>query len=420
MFLFGKNESDRIYLGGKQVMRIYKGLVLWYKYRREIAVMAISKLFSGAKSTLEKAIAGALSAIAKASSGADVKIALDAVVKPKADGKATLITDVKGGVGYTATIKADDMSFSGTDVTLTDHSGNIQAEEQHILSKDIAQVEAGKAQPQKAENHILFTQSVPTASKGLTMDTVKQNMQLHITDTVSAGAGHAKPQQAETKGFFSYVKPTMLAQKLMPELQEIKLFFSNIVSFGAGHAKPNKAEDKIFFTAEKSTLDFGYAIPKPEETDLHISNTVSGGVGHAKPQEATSESHITDFAQLTDETTDVTAETRAYSGNVVRFDKTYGKGAIAENGGISGGTGDIYMPKKQLEIYNAGGVSGAESAVYKPDKLLKTDTLIQSGAFAKLFRVVQLSAVTIKSAFHFLTLIFLLKFQWDIAKKPLR
>ncbi len=395
MFLFGKNESDRIYIGGKHVLRIYKGLELWYKYSREIAVKAISKLFSGAKSTLEKAVAGAMAAIGKAFSGADAKITLDAVVKPKAEGKAISGAEVSGGAGHTKKFEADNISFTVADAELTDHSGNIQAEEQHIISKPIAQVEAGTAQPQETENHILFTQKVPTANKGQVLSQPKkQDMQFHIRNTATGGAGHAKPQEAETHGFFSYVKPTMLAQKIMPELQVVKTFFSSIASFGSGHAKPNKAEDKIFFTAEKSTLDFGYKLPKAEEQKLHISDTVSGGVGHAKGGTAEAKHLVTDFAQITGETHDVTAETRAYSGNIVHFDKTYGKGVKAENGGISGSTGDIYKPKKVLDINNAGGMSGADSKVYKPDKLLKTDTLIQSGAFAKLFKVVCMSATT--------------------------
>ncbi len=396
MFLFGKNESDRIYIGGKHVLRIYKGLVLWYKYSREIAVKAISKLFSKATATLEMAIAGAMSAIGKVSSGADAKIALDAVVKPKAEGKATLITDVKGGVGYTAKIKADNMSFSAADAELTDHSGNIQAEEQHIIAKDIAKVEAGTARPQETENHILFTQKIPTANKGQVLSQpVEQDMKMFITDTVSAGAGHAKAQKAETHGFFSYVKPKMLAQKIMPEMQEVKAFFKDIVSFGSGHARPQQATDnKIYFTAEKSTLEFGNALPKSEEQKMHIGNTVSGGVGHAKGSTAEAKHIVKDFAQIAGETKDVTAETGAYSDNVVKFDKTYGNGIKAENGGISGGTGVVYKPKKQLEIDNAGGISGADSKIYKPDKLFKTDTLVKSGNFARLFRIVCMSAQT--------------------------
>ena len=394
MFLFGKNESDRIYIGNKHILRIYNGLVLWYKYSREIPLKTISKLFSKATATLEMAIAGAMAAIGKASSGSDAKITLDATVKPKAEGKAFSGTEVKGGAGHTAKIKADDMSFSVTEAELTDHSGNIKPEEQHIVLTDIAQAEAGTAQPQETENHILLTQSVPTASKGQTMDTAKQDMHMHLNVKATGVAGHAKAQKAETHSLFSYVKPTMLAQKIIPKPQVVKALFKDIASFGAGHAKPNSAEDKMFFTAEKSTLNFGYAIPKAEEQKMHISATATGGAGHAKGNSAEAKHLLTDFAQIAGETQDVTAETGANVCSEALFETTHGSGIKAENGGISGADSKVYIPKKKLDIYNAGGISGTETSVYKPDKLLKTDELIKSGNFTRLFRIVCMSATT--------------------------
>lgn len=397
MIFLGEKIAEKIYRGHTHVLRIYKGFQLWYVYLVDNYLKTIEKIFSASNAKVTKAVAGRVSAISKLFTGTQSKLNIDAVEKAKAEGKAFSDANAIASTGHTEKIKADDTFISGADVKLTDHKGNIEAEEQQIISMPVVKSGKGYAQPQTAEEqHILFTQSVPTANKGQVMSKpVEQDMQFHIKDNANIGAGHAKAQKAETHGFFSYVKPKMLAQKIMPEMQEIKAFFKNIVSFGSGHARPQQATDnKIFLTAEKSTLDFGFELPKANEIEIHSAEIVSGGVGHARPQSAEAKHLVTDFAQITGETHDVATETRAYSDNVVKFDKAYGKGFEAENGGISGGTGDIYKPKKQLETNNAGGISGADSKVYKPDKLLKTDILIRSGSFAKLFRVVCMSATT--------------------------
>ena len=394
MIIKGEKKAEKIYRGIRQVIKIYKGALLWYRYSRERAIMAVASItsdaksalkkaiplkafisfFSNTKATLEKAVAGQIKAIGQIFSGASATVKTDAVEKVEADGKAFSGAVATGDAGHTETIKADEISFTVAEVTLTDHSGNIQAEEQHIVQRNIAHAETGKAQPQEAENHILLTQKVPTANKGQAMSQpVEQDMQFHITDRATGGAGYARPQSAEMHGLFSYIKPHMLAQKIMPEMQEVKSFFKDIVSFGAGHAKPQEAtENNILFTAEPATVDRGSVLPTPTVQEMHLADIASGGVGYAQPQSATAESYFKDLAQLTDETTDVTAETTAHSSNVALFEKGYGNHIEAENGGIS----------------------GSDSVVYKPDKLFKTDTFIQSGAFARLFRVVCMSAET--------------------------
>lgn len=395
MIIKGEKKVKEIYKGMQQVFKIYKGYVLWYIYTTEHFLQVLLSIFSSTKAILEKAIAVQIKAIGQMFSGASATVKTDTVEKVKADGKAFSGAVATGDAGHTEKIKADNISFTAEDAILTATDGNIQAEEQHIVSKDIAHAETGKAQSQAAKNHILFTQSVPTASKGEAMYTKKTDMPMHLTDTATGGAGYARPQKAEMHGFFSYVKPYMLAQKIMPEMQEVKAFFKDIVSLGSGHAKPQEAtENNIFFTAEKVDVTFGSVLPKPTAQEMHIADFASGGVGYARPQSATAESYFENLAQLTDDTTDVTAVTAAHSGNVALFEKGYGNGIKAVDGGISGSDSFVYKPKKVFKIDNAGGISGADSTVYKPEKIFKTDTLIQSGAFARLFRVVQMSAVT--------------------------
>lgn len=399
MIANGKKAVKRIYVGAKKILRIYKGTQLYYlamtfidHYFPETIVKWISKF----EAELSKIDDDGLKSAVDFKGEGTAQVKIDAVKTQEAVGGAITGSTVIGGVGATHTIEADGTVYIDETATLTDHSSDIEPIAQHILATDKAQVEAGHAKPQEAENHILFMQRTPTATKGLTMaETDKQDMQLHITDVVSAGAGHAKPQEAETKGFFSYVKPELLAQKIVPKPQEIKVFFKNIVSFGAGHAKPQQATDnKIFFTAEKSTLEFGNALPEAVEQKMHIGNTVSAGAGHAKGSTAEGKVVEVNFAQASNDTTDVKAVSGANFSDNALLEQGQGNGIKAENGGISGTDSKVYKPKKVLEIDNAGGISGADSKIYKPDKLLKTDTLVQSGAFARLFRVVCMSATT--------------------------
>ncbi|MBR5305934.1 MAG: hypothetical protein IKU47_03335 [Oscillospiraceae bacterium] len=396
MIKFGKKATEKIYYGVKQVQRIYKGVQLWYIYHIERFITAISGLLIKSTANLEKAISGQLKAIGKMFSGASATVETDVLEHTKAEGNASSIADVKGGAGHTEKIKATDNYISAVDVTLTDHNGNIQVEEQHIFSRDIAHARSGTTQPQKAENHILFTQKAPTADKGEVLSqTIKEDMKMHLTDKVAGGVGHARPQKAKVYSFFTQSKPELLTQTFLPVPQFVKMFVTEIGKIAGGKTKPQTTENSIDFTAEPVKFGFGRVIPRPEKTELHIADTVTGGAGHAQPQTAVGKGRIANLVHLTDETTDVTVETGANTDNDAFFDKGYGKGIKAENGGISGADSIVYKPKKVFDIDNAGGISASnDSVLYKPDKLFKTDELVKSSNFTRLFRIVCMSAQT--------------------------
>ena len=130
MIIKGEKKAEKIYRGIRQVIKIYKGALLWYRYSRERAIMAVASItsdaksalkkaiplkafisfFSNTKATLEKAVAGQIKAIGQIFSGASATVKTDAVEKVEADGKAFSGAVATGDAGHTETIKADEIS----------------------------------------------------------------------------------------------------------------------------------------------------------------------------------------------------------------------------------------------------------------------------------------------------------------------
>ena len=398
----GGKSVSRLYKGRKHIIRLYKGLQLIHRYvldAIEAYIAATSVAFSTTATAMLRKMSTLLRVDVSAKSEEHVSLSKeqnylnyedclvisenaviknDAVCKIKAYSNALIYVDVKGGIGYTEKIKADEISFTTADAILTEHSDGIQAEEQYITSKDTAHAGRSKAAPHTAEEqHILLTQKAPTASSAQAMSQpVEQEM--HITDTVNGGTGKAGPQKAETYGLFSLRKPYLFSQTIMPIPQYVKMHFAEFGKMIKGKVRPHAAETRSIFAIKPVGINFGYSLPIPEKIELNISNTVSGGAGRAKPQTAKSESNFKNLVQLTDETTGITAEAGVLISDVAVFEKGHSSCIEAENNIMS----------------------DFDSIVYTPNKLLKTDMLIQSGVFARLFRVVQMYAETKASMSH--------------------